>query len=346
MYGRSYVAVPLNYHLMLFKSIDEIKQFLAVGAGTDFNRMKPHIQNAETAFIRPLLGSGLFGELQDFYDNPPVETNSQMVELLSLVQRTLIHLTYWSGFQVLNATISDGGFKRTENEKVKSLFKYQEIELKEYFKTTGFNGLDEILFYLEMEIKKSTGEPFNFKSFAESDAWTILKSSFIPDTSTFNAIIFINHSRLTFLRLKSPMQLVEDLDIKPVLGEAIFSEIKLEMVKKTPSAKVATLLPYIQKAIAYLATAVLMEESGADLTEKGLYFESTSSENNLTVNKQPSESDRINFLAKRNKGVGQNYLERLKSYLIANPADWPSYSGQTGNVLRRNNTDKKSFWAC
>ncbi len=335
---------------MLFKIIDEIKQFLAVGAGTDFNRLKPHIQNAETAYLRPLLGSELFKELQDFYDVPPetplVGEKILFGELLSLVQRTLIHLTYWSGFQVLNATISDGGFKRTENEKVKSLFKYQEMELKEYFKTTGFNGLDEILFYLEMEIGKSTGETINFKSFADSDAWTILKSSFIPDTSSFNAIIFINHSRLTFLRLKSPMQLVEDLDIKPVLGEAIFSEIKAEMVKAKPSAKVTALLPYIQKATAYLATALLMEESGADLSEKGLYFESTSSENNLTVNKQPAESDRINFLAKRNKGLGQNYLERLKSYLIANATDWPAYSGQTGNVLHRNNTDKKSFWAC
>lgn len=334
---------------MLFKTIDEIKQFLAVGAGTDFNRLKPHIQNAETAFLLPLLGPVLYSELQSFYDtppDPPVANSIQFSTLLSIVQRTLIHLTYWSGFQVLNATISDGGFKRTENEKVKSLFKYQEVELKEYFKTTGFNGLDEILFFLEMEIKKSEGETVNFKSFADSDAWTILKSSFIPDTSTFNAIIFINHSRLTFLRLKSSMQLAEDIDIKPVLGETIFNEIKLEMVKKTPAAKVTAILPTIQKAIAYLATALLMEESGADLTEKGLYFESTSSENNLVQNKQPSESDRINFLAKRNKGIGMNYLERLKSYLIANQSDWSSYSGQTGNALHRNNNDKKSFWAC
>lgn len=335
---------------MLFKTIDEIKQFLAVGAGTDFNRLKPHIKNAETAFVRPLLGSGLFKELQDFYNNPPENPLSEkdilFYELLALVQRSLIHLTYWSGFQVLNATISDGGFKRTENEKVKSLFKYQEVELKEYFKTAGFNGLDEILFFLEMEIRNSTGETCNFKSFADSDAWTILKSTFIPDTNTFNNIIFINNSRLTFLRLKSPMQLVEDLEIKPILGETIFDEIKAEMMKKIPAAKVTALLPYIQKAIAYLATALLMEESGADLTDKGLYFESADTYNNLLTNKQPAESDRINFLAKRNKGIGMNYLERLKSYLIANATDWQTYTGQTGNALRRNNNDKKSFWAC
>jgi hypothetical protein len=335
---------------MLFKTIDEIKQFLAVGAGTEFNRLKPHIQNAETAYLRPLLGAGLFRELQDFYNNPeadpPADNKILLPELLALAQRSLIHLTYWSGFQVLNATISDGGFKRTENEKVKSLFKYQEVELKEYFKTTGFNGLDEILFFLEMEIKKAEGESVSFKSFVDSDAWTILKSSFIPDTSTFNSIVFINHSRLTFLRLKSPMQLVEDLDIKPLLGETIFNQIKLEMIKPKPSEKVTLILPNIQKASAYLATALLMEESGADLTEKGLYFESTEPYNDLMTNKHPAESDRINFLAKRNKGIGMNYLEQLKSFLNANETDWPGYSGQSGNALRRNNTDKKSFWTC
>lgn len=335
---------------MLFSSIDEIKQFLAVGAGTDFNRLKPHIQNAETAFLLPLLGPVLLAELQSFYDvqetDPPAANSIQLSTLLSIVQRTLIHLTYWSGFQVLNATISDGGFKRTENEKVKSLFKYQEEELKDYFKKTGFTGLDEILFFLEMEINKSTEEIENFKSFTDSEAYTLLKSSFIPDTNTFNSIVFISNSRLTFLRLKSSMQLVEDIDIKPLLGEAIFNEIKLEMVKKLPSAKVTAILPYIQKAIAYLATALLMEESGADLTDKGLYFESSTAENRLTYNKEPAESERINFLAKRNKGLGLNYLERLKSFLNANATDWPTYSGQTGSALRRNNTDKKSFWVC
>jgi hypothetical protein len=335
---------------MLFKSIDEIKQFLAVGAGTDFNRLKPHIQNAESTYLRPLLGAALFSELQEFCNNPEAEppfgNKALYAELLSLSQRSLIHLTYWCGFQVLNATISDGGFKRTENEKVKSLFKYQELELKEYFKTTGFNGLDEILFYLETEIRKSTEGTVNFKSFIDSGAWTILKSSFIPDTTTFNAVVFINHSRLTFLRLKSSMQLVEDLNIKPLLGAAIFDEIKLEMAKTTPSAKVMAILPLIQKPIAYLATALLMEESGADLTDRGLYFESTSSANDLTSNNQPSEDDRINFLAKRNKAIGMNYLEGLKSYLLANATDWPGYNGQTGNELRRNNNNKKSFWAC
>jgi len=43
------------------------------------------------------------------------------------------------------------------------------------------------------------------------------------------------------------------------------------MVKDEPAAKVLAILPYIRKPIAYLSTAMLMEESGADLTEKAQY---------------------------------------------------------------------------
>jgi len=330
---------------MLLKSIPEIQLHIAVGNGTEFNRLKPHIQNAETAYIRPLLGPETFSKLQEFYDSPltvteqgttgtePVET-----ELLFKTQKSLIHLAYWLGFQVLNATISDGGFKRSENEKIKSLFKYQEDELKEFFRNAGFNALDEVLEYIESNIDQ-------FREFKSSQNWTVLKSAFIPDTRTFDSIIFINSSRLTFLRLKSFSGLVEDMSIRPILGEAIFNEIKNEMVKADPVAKVRDILPYIRKAVAYLAASRLMEESGADLTEKGLYFESTSAGYRNDRNKQPSNPEQVVALATRYRAIGESYLEQLKSYLIGHIPDWPTYSGQTGKAFRRNNNDKRTFWA-
>jgi len=332
---------------MLFKTINEIQQHLAIGVGSDFNQLSPHISNAETAFIRPLLGTALFEEIEDFYENPPEDTPTDetiidareaMTLLIPKVQKSLIHLAYLMGFQVLNATISSGGFKRTESTTVKGLYHYQEDELKEYFKTAGFNAMDEVLEFLETEI-------VHFGEFKASSNWTILKSSFIPDTKTFEKIYFINNSRLTFLRLKSYAGLIEDMEIRPLLGTAIFDEVKAEMVKDEPAAKVLALLSYIRKPIAYLSTAMLMEESGADLGEKGLYFDSTSAITISGKNKQVTNSDRIALLAARNRSLGNAYLDQLKSYLVANVTDWPTYSGQTGNVIRRDNTDKKTFWA-
>ena len=254
------------------------------------------------------------------------------------VQRGEIHLTYWSGFQVLNATISDGGFKRTENEKVKSLFKYQEDELKQYFKTTGFNALDEVLEFLELH--KTDFAP----QMASAD-WLIQKGLFIRDTKTFNSIVFINGSRLTFLRLKPMIQLAEDLYIRPILGELTYQEIKTGLMAEPIPEKVQKILPYIQKPLAYLAASMLMEETAADLTESGLYFESREATNNLIANQLPANSERINLLVKKYKALGDSFLENLKSYLLLNQADWLNVSAPVGSVLRRNNTDKKSFWA-
>ena len=329
---------------MLIKILAEIQQYIPVGTGTDINKLKPSIANAETSFLKPLL-LGMFDELQEFYDEAterPEDADQavvwdDMTDLVLKAQKVEIHIAYWMGFEVLNATISDGGFKRTESEKMKSLFHYQEDALKLYFREAGFNAMDELLAFIEENIS-------SFSEFKASANYTIIRQSFIPNTTTYNNIVYINNSRLTFLRLRNHMQLVEDMDIYPLLGAAIYAEIKAEMIKDSPAEKVLAILPYIRKPIAYLSSALLMEESGADLTDKGLYFEATTAIDSNIKNKQPSSEERIAALVARNRAIGYAYLDQLKSYLAANATDWPIYANGTGSVIRRDNTDKKTFW--
>jgi len=330
---------------MLFKSIAEVKEFIVVGAGTDFNRLQPHIRNAENAYLKPLLHSSMYDELQEFYDDAlplpdePTDVQLAMYELLKKVQNSVIHLAYWMGFQVLNSTISDNGFKRTESESMKGLYKYQEDEMKEYFKTSGFNAMDDILEYLEANIDC-------FAEFAATENWTVRKESFIPDTKAFEKVPYsLNNSRLTFLRLVPHMATVEELQIKTLLGNSIYAEIKAEMVKVSPAGKVVKLLPYLRKPIAYFATAYLMEESGADLTEKGLYFDSFGVQQVSNLNREPASETRITAMIGRNRMIGERHLALLKNYLIDNPADWPDFEATKGSILNRDNSNKKTFWA-
>ena len=73
------------------------------------------------------------------------------------------------------------------------------------------------------------------------------------------------------MRLKQHMQIVEDMRIKLVLGDTNFNFIKTEMVKATPDPKVVAILPLIRNVIPYFSTALLMEETASDLTDKGLF---------------------------------------------------------------------------
>ena len=321
--------------------MEEIREFLPVSSSSDFDSVAPHILNAERDYLVPVIGVAMYEELEEFYEmealSNPTAVQQKTAALLSLVQSAVILIAYWIGFDLLNAHISDGGFKRTESTNVKGLFKYQEENLKTYFRTNGFNGLDTVLQYLETNIA-------DFGEFAASPASTLLKSSFIPTTDIFNDIIFINKSRLTFLRMKPHMQLIEDTEISTILGKA-FTFVKSEMVKTDPDAKVKAILPYIRKPIAYLASALLMEESGADLTDNGLFFTSTSAGYNNDTEQKPAASERIAILVKRNRNTGNAYLDQLRSYLAANASEWNEITSSTGKVFRRDNTNKKTFWA-
>lgn len=321
--------------------MEEIREFLPVSSSSDFDSVAPHILNAERDYLIPVIGTAMYDELGEFYETEVTVTPTAVLQkttaLLRLVQSAVVHIAYWIGFDLLNAHISDGGFKRTESTNVKGLFKYQEENLKSYFRTNGFNGLDIVLQYLETNNS-------DFSEFSASPASTKLKSAFIPTTDIFSDIVFINKSRLTFLRMKPHMQLIEDTEIATILGPIAFAFVKSEMVKTDPDAKVKAILTYIRKPIAYLASALLMEESGADLTDNGLFFTSTAAGYNNDTERKPSTSDRIAILVNRNRNIGNAYLDQLRSYLAANASDWSDVTQSTGKVFRRDNTNKKTFW--
>jgi hypothetical protein len=327
---------------MLLGSIEEIKKILPIGTGNDFNRLKPHLLNAETAYIKPLLGTEMYDELSEFYENYPYEdpNEAQLAteELLKKMQHAIIHLAYYVGFEFLNVSVTDMGFTRTESQTSKTLYRYQEDNLRDYFKTSGFNMLDEALLFMEENIS-------NFTEFALSDAYTIFKSAFIPTANAFTVIFFINNSRLTFLRLQPHLKFIEETVILPLLGSDTYYEIKAGMIAEPIPSKVVGVLPYIRTPMAYLSAALLMEESGADLSDKGLYFQSTMPSNQDSRQITPAVADRIALLVARARNMGNAYLEMLKTYMADNIADWSDFTSQTGSVFNRDNTNKKTFWA-
>ena len=114
------------------------------------------------------------------------------------------------------------------------------------------------------------------------------------------------------------------------------------MANEVIDAKVLKLFPYIRKPLIYLASAMLMEETGATLYDKGLYFEKNEDQQRAKTVKAPATEQRIAVLVSRNRVIGNSYLELLKSHL---PENWPEYSGQTGSVYKRDNYGKKTFFA-
>ena len=328
---------------MLFKTTQEITSVLPVGAGNDFNRLKPHIENAENRFIAPLLGTSLYEELLEFYDegipSSPDEVQQAMIDLLKKVQHALIHLTLYSGYDYLNVNFSDSGFQRIESDKLKSLFHYQEENLKSYLGNSGFDGLDSVLTFIEDNIA-------HFNEFKLSTNWTEFKSMFIPSVRVLESIPYnIHGSRLTFLSLKPHMAFIEDTKIKKAVGVSIFDEIKAEMIKDEPAEKVIAILPYIRKPLIYFSVAMLMEETGATLDHRGLFFEQIGSNQKGNKTREISDPLTVQRLIARSRSIGESYLEALLAYLASNMESWPGFSATTDFHYNRDNNQKKIFFA-
>lgn len=339
---------------MLIKDIVQVKYVVQVSAATDFEPLKQHINNAEAAYIAPLLGSDLYETLVEYhaddnnyfitgpdfpFDRPQdashTEADHYTAILLWYVQHALMHLAYHKGFDMLNAYISDGGFKRKESDHVKSLFKYQEDNLKKYYHETGMNALDTVLEWIERKIG-------TFKTDFE-EQYKQLKGRIIPDTKTFQQHYNINNSRLTFMRLNQHMKAAEELHLVHWLGRANLDYVLEELKKDEPATKVVSIMPYLRDPIAYFSVAMLMQESGADITERGLYFVGQRSISNSDY-VMPAIEARIKELVRRNNNLAESYLTRLRYYLTSHAAEWNDYDNPRGRLHNRDNTDKKTFW--
>ena len=323
--------------------MEEIRNFLPVSQASLFEGVAPSIKNAENNYLIPLIGEQLYQYLDNHY-HYTIEhqfEGSGLDEitygLIEKIQCAVIHLAYWTGFDILNAHITDSGFKRIENESVKGLYKYQEDNLKSYLRTTGFNQLDLVLEFLENHID-------SFEDYKYSDNYTRFKAMLVSTTEQFNEVVFINRSRLTFLRVKTHLKYIEESLIRSIIGEVLLKKIKDELLNDSPAERIFNLLPLIRKPLIFLATALLLEESGADLSDNGLYFQSSKVVGMNSTEYSPANENRIKILVTRYRESGNGYLDQLRVFLTDNQAMYPEVNPSTGKLFRRDNTNKKTFW--
>ncbi|MBT3244827.1 MAG: hypothetical protein HN352_16900 [Bacteroidetes bacterium] len=325
--------------------VEEIRKYIPVSVATSFANVSPLIGSAESKYILPLLGQSLYNQVHAYYidqeatiDGITQGNKGKFDILIEHVQRSLINLTYYSGFEFLSVSINDSGFHRQESESEKSLFKYQEEAIKNQFKDAGFNGLDTMLEFIE-------SNPSVFPLFSESASYTLRKESIIPSTRVFDSLININESRLVFLKIKRFITEVEDFDIKAALGGTLFDLVKTEIVKQSPAEKIAALLPYIQKPLAHLALSKAFRSLGIHVRDRGVFFLSQESTMQNSTSEKAVDRDTLSAMIQSEKETGEFYLATLREFLVSNASIYTEIVRTSGNAFVRDNSSKTSFWS-
>ena len=345
---------------MLFKSslnknAEEMRKYISVNVSLDFEVVQPYIIQAERKYVKRLLGVAQYTELINYYNSINQGSGSgsisgsgninvgaksaKLAELLEMVQLPLINLAIYSGIELILTKVSSQGAYRIEGDKQKGLFQYQENSLKNSFKNSGFDGLDDLLLFLE-ENKN------DFPNWKNSSAYTETKTFFINSTKDFDDIYSINESRLVFLTLKKYMRLVENSYIISFICDPLFNELKKEIAADNITPANKKILPHLQTAVAYATVARCAIEMGMTWSDKGLYFEMEGGRSSMFIQTQP-DNDRLSSIVSLACKTANDALETVREIMVNDINNYPLYKNSNayngGSVPSFNNTGKKSY---
>ena len=322
---------------MLVTTIDHIRAVVPVNATMEMETFKPYIDAAEQQYIIPVLGNELYKELDALAEG---DGNEKQKALLKLVHYAEINLAFQKGFDFMNVTLDESGYERLGKDK--GIYRYQEEKLKGMFRGEGFNGIDTLLEYLQTNLT-------DFEKFKTSAFYAELKGSFFPTTSAFNKIYGIGNSRQVFLQIARFFDVVLDFEIKPVLGNALYSKVLAEMQKDADqNADLMALVPVIRKPLAFLSVAAGIDEVGMQVTEKGLFFEMEFPMMPNTVQTTQLTPEQMAMMHQKALQSGTRYKEMLLTYLLDNQDKYPDFtqtSIENTNPYRRDNSGKRTFFA-
>lgn len=332
---------------MLLRDISIIKEFIPVNASLEYQKLKPFATDAER-IIENTIGTEFYSELDNYLDLsgegdwddpvPPAEgiTAENADKIIALLQDSISYLTFDFGFDVLNTVFSNQGFHRIENEdgSKKSLFQRQEENLRQTFKQQGYNKLEYALAFLETNKD-------DYVTWADSDAYTMQLCNFINSATEFSKIYNINSNRLVFQKLRSIQNMVEDFDIKPLLGGSLFDEIKTQIAAGTLTNPNNILLGFIKKAVAFRCFFRGGFDLAMEISELGFFQVQYPGGNTDNIKSKTMSAEMINKLTDNAEKNGQAYMRTLESYLQNNAATYPLYTpSEARSIFALSGTDK------
>jgi hypothetical protein len=241
--------------MALIKTIDELKLYINVDVNMKFSKMKPHIEEAESIFIIPLLGKDFYEEVLEAYTAAPSPAlTADLVALLPYIQKALACYAGFVGSDELGVALGDLGFQQQSNTNSQPAPMGKVTNLKLKYLNSGDRAADFLLEFLEFAAIIPDGgdeEDRLYKTWYDSDANTALSGAIVYKTSIANKYIDIGDSRRVFLRLKKRIKDIEAVYVKRMICkdqyDVIIAHIRAGTLTINERALIEKLEPMISK---------------------------------------------------------------------------------------------------
>jgi hypothetical protein len=322
----------------MIRLIDNLSQVLAAASINVSNTIEnwyPYIEEAQETFIKPVLGIGLYEQLQDTMTLDPVPpddgtTPEKLAQLLEIVRKPLALYALWLGADEFGVSVSSQGIQVIETQTHKTAPQYRVQNLKENWIRRANTSLDLVLKFLDEHHS-------DYPAYICQDA-----DLFIRNTLEFNSEVDIRESRRVFVALKPVIRSVERKYIRPTLSAELFDELKSALKANSEMTHdQEAIMELIRPALAHLTMARALVEISIDVLDWGIFDTAGNTFVNVS-SKQASNHEKILLMAEANQRDGEAELKALQQFLdeTANENVYPLYfhSSRYGG---KTNADKR-----
>ena len=311
----------------MIRLIDKLLQVLSAASVNVSNTIEnwfPYIEEAQETFIKPVLGLGLYEQLQDAMALDPVPpddgtTLENQAKLLEMVRKPLALYALWLGADEFGVSVSSQGIQVIETPTHKTAPQYRVQNLKENWIRRANTALDLVLKFLDEHRE-------DYPAYICQDADLLIRN-----TLEFNSEVDIRESRRVFVALKPVIRSVERKYIRPALSAELFDELKQVLQSNAEMSKEQkALMDLIRPALAHLTMARALLEISIDILDWGIFDTAGNTFANVS-SKQASNKDRISIMAEANQRDGESELKALQQFLDETASEdvYPAYFHST-----------------
>jgi hypothetical protein len=333
------------------KHSDFEKYYPAVNTSMKWNTIEPFIKHAEEIYIKPVLGSAFFDELQGQFKTDQIADTSGDVwqnqdglnwiapdgqtwnlggsgvkgEVFGLLRTASAYYTVYHALPHINIRIGDAGTQETNTDAALPVRQWVFNSTRKECCFAAYIYLDKALTIIKNEIDNGSTE---FDTFKNSTAWTDCKELLIDSATEFNRFFNIKSSFKAYINLIPYIRKAERLYLEPLLGETFVDELRTAFRANTLTAAQSAL---IEKIKPYIAEATILESTPElNLINEGNGWMIVESTDGIITNKTAHQTmlDMLRAKANTNKAA---YKMRLESYLYQNIDSFATFKASNYN---------------
>lgn len=316
---------------------EELKKFLPVSVNFNIKNLLPTLAAAENKYIIPVIGTGLFNQIAEYYA-AATHDNTVKDKLLDLLQSAVANLAYADGYYAISMKLDDSGATTPQGRDHRP-YRYQEDNLRQSLRQQGYEAIDMALEHCEKNIEQ-------LDEYANSPWYKESRRHIIRSTAEFNSIFNINNSRLVFIRMSSWCATAEELNLHHRIGR----ELTEAIIKDRDNEKYKPFIEDLKKYLVYTAVADCVEELKISPTDRGMIYEEFNAYNDGKMTKQLPLEEAMRIKHKYSQ-LADCYITKAIDWLNAHSSEIPEYDNHRGSnnprskELRRDNTGHKIVMA-